>query len=550
MYRESTVSPWFGALLITGAFLLIYGVWAVFPRELFRQECIYAVQAFEFTLKNPMVTVHDMPVRNAYPIFPALCSLLYRFAGIPMEAALRLVTVFFIAAGSVLVYFSAAMGHGKRAGLVGAAMYCSTLLMLDKGVSGAPQTMSAFWLLAAQMSFFYYGLRLGKWDLAWPLCTVLLMAGFFSGGFLVVTLFAVPLFFLRRLIAGRAKYRNWGFLVAVIALLLGCLGRFAVQWSMERTTGGTLFFRGFTDPDYLGDFLLYWIMLPIRLLPWSFIAWIPFCAALQRIDDKPLFSKFLRVHVFVTATVLWLLPQLDGRALFYLPGTLAILCGIYYELGMRRFGERLRKLAPAAEYMALLLAMMLAVGLWGEEKLLSKCLSLGLSLRFRTAPDFLPTVLLAMAAILTIGVLLRWLRRSIPVWIVLFSVFLMCGLFYTAIVMRYQAQSTAKGSFGKVIKETLAREGGKKESPFTIYKTGTAPLYGELFYAGARIVQLPSADLLPDDKTHVIYLLSNGFPQNPKWSWSNLLPENFTYRGHRIMLWRGKRNFQEKFKDK
>ena len=128
MYRESTVSPWFGALLIAGVFLLLYGAWIVFPRELFRQECIYAVQAVEFTLNKPMVTVHDMPVRNAYPIYPALCSLLYRFAGISMETALRLVTVFFIAAGAVLVYFSAAMGSGKRAGLVGAAMYCSTLL--------------------------------------------------------------------------------------------------------------------------------------------------------------------------------------------------------------------------------------------------------------------------------------------------------------------------------------------------------------------------------------------------------------------------------------
>lgn len=550
MYRESTVSPWFGALLITGAFLLIYGAWVVFPRELFRQECIYAVQSFEFTLKNPMVTVHDTPVRNAYPIFPALCSLLFRYAGLSMETALRLVTVFFIAAGSVLVYFSAAMGHGKRAGLVGAAMYCSTFLMLDKGVSGAPQTMSAFWLLAAQMSFFYFGLRRSKWNLAWPLCAILLVAGFFSGGFLVITLFAVPMFFLRRIVAGRAKYRNWGFFIALFAVLLACLGKFAVQWSLERTTGGTLFFRGFTDPDYLSEFLLYWVMLPLRLFPWIFIAWIPFCAALQRIDDKPLFSKFLRVHVCVTAVVLWLLPQMDGRGLCYLPGAFSILCGIYYELGMRRFGEGLRKLAPAAEYGAILVAMMLAVGVWGEETLLAKCFSLGLSLRFRNAPDFLPSVLLAIAAVLGIGILLRWLRRSIPVWIVLLSLSLMSGLFYSAIMMRYQAQDTSKGRFGKVIRETLAQDRGKNEGTPTVYKAGIPSLYGELFYSGAKIIQLSSADHLPDDKKHVIYLLSDSFPQNPKWSWSNLLPDNFTYQGRRIMLWRGKRNFQEKFKDK
>ena len=71
MYRESTVNPWVGALLIAGVFLLIYFGWVLYPRELFRQECVYAAQALEFDLTNPMVTVHETPVRNAYP---PICS--------------------------------------------------------------------------------------------------------------------------------------------------------------------------------------------------------------------------------------------------------------------------------------------------------------------------------------------------------------------------------------------------------------------------------------------------------------------------------------------
>lgn len=550
MYRESNITPWFGILLIAGAFMLIYGAWVVFPRELFRQECIYAVQSLEFTPKNPMVTVQGMPVRNAYPIYPALCSLLYRGLGVSMETALRLVTVFFIAAGSVLVYFSAASGNGRRAGLVGAAMYCSSLLMLDKGVSGSPQTMSAFWLLAAQMTLFYFGLRRSQWNLAWPLCALLLMAGFFSGGFMVITLFFVPLFFLRRLVAGRAKYRNWGFFVALFVVLLGCLGKFAIQWNIERTTAGTLFFRGFTHPDYWSEFLLYWLKLPLRLFPWCFIAWIPFCAALQRIDNKPLFSKYLRVLIFVTVVILWLIPQGDGRELFYLPGALSILCGVYYELGMRRFGERLRKLAPAAEYTALVVIVMIAMGVWGEEKLLARCFSLGLSLNFRTASDLLPIAVTAMAGVLVIGVLLRSLRPKIPVWIVLLSVSLMGSIFYSSIMLRYQAQDKAKGRFGNAIKEVLQKDAGRNSADIVLYKTGSESLYGELFYSGAKVIQLPSADQLPDTQAHVVYLISRSFPQNPKWSWTNLMPENFSIDGDRYMLWRGKRNFQEKFKDK
>ena len=547
MYRESTIPPWAGFLIIGITFLTIYGIWVFFPRELFRQECFYAAQAFEYTLKHPMVTIHETPVRNAYPIYPALCAFLYRCLGLPMETALRLVTVFFIAAGTLLVYFSAALGNGKRAGMVGAAMYCSTLLFLDKGVTGAPHAMSAFWLLAAQMSFFYFGLRRGKWNLAWPLCAVLLMTGFFSGGFLVLALFFIPMFFMRRLIAGRSKYRNVGFAAAVMIVLLGGVGRLAVQWTLERTTGGTMFFKDFMDPDFLGEFLLYWVKLPVRLLPWSFIAWIPFCVALQRLDNKPLFSKYLRIAFFVTAVVLWLIPKNDSRELFYLTGNLAILCGVYYELGMRRFGERLRRLAPVAEYGALAVALMLAVGFWGGENLLSRCFSLGLSLKFRQAPDMIWFVGPAIVFVLVLGGVLRWMRRKMPVWIVLLSLTLMAGCFYGVIMLRYQAQDKAKGDFGRMIRKTLLENSGKDGKNLILYKTGTAPLYGELFYAGARIIELPSADQLPDNTSADIYLISSSFPQNPKWSWSNLLPENFTYQERRIMLWRGKRHSQEKF---
>lgn len=547
MYREQTVSPWFGALLIAGVFLLVYAGWVLYPRELFRQESVYAVQALEFNLKNPLVTMHGTPVRNAYPVFPAVCSLLYNSLGLPMELVLRFVTVFFIAAGSVLVYFSAALGGEKRSGLVGAAFYCTTALMLDKGVTGAPQTMSAFWLLAAQMSFFYFGLRRGKWNLAWLLCVFLLMLGFFTDGLLVLFCFVVPLFLLRRLIAGRAKYRNWGFPAALVIVFLSLVARFTIQWNLERTTGGTLFFRGFTHPDYLGDFLLYFLRLPLLLFPWSVIAWLPFCVALQQLDSKPLFSKYLRINVLVTVFLLWLIPKTDGREMFYLLGPLAILTGLYYDLGMRRFGERLRKLAPLAEYGALLTVLLLAVGMWGNAQLLSKCFSLGLTLKFRASQETLAAVLFAITAVLITGFLLRWMRNRRPVWIVLLSFSLMGGMFYSTLMLRYRAQENRAATFGRQIRETLQADQKEPGKLPELYKTGVGDLYGELFYSGARIIQLPSADLLPDDRTDTVYLLSSAFPQNPKWSWQNLLPENFSFQGKRIMLWRGKRNFQEKF---
>ena len=549
MYRESTITPWTGAMLIAGAFAIIFGGWIFFPRELFREEALYAVQAAEFDWRNFVVTAQETPIRNAYPMYPALASLLYHGIGLPMELSLRLVSVFFIAAGSVLVYFSAATGNGVRSGLVGAAMYCSTLLMLDKGVSGAPESMSAFFLLAAQMCFFYFGMRRGKWHIAWAGSSLFLIAGYFSGGFLIPLLFIVPMLFFRRLIAGKAKYRNWGFIAGTILLIISCLGKVAVHWSLERTAGGTIFFRGFAEPDYLLEFLTYWFKLPVWLLPWSFIAWIPFCVALQRIDDKPLFSKYLRIQTMVTAFMLWFTPRDDHRELFYLLGNLSILCGVYYELGMRRFGERLRKAAPFAEYAVLVIVMMFAAGLMVEEKLLSKCFSLSNTLNFRDAPETVFHALAGVACIMIIWGVLRCMRRKMPVWLVLLALSVTAGMFSGVMLLRYRAQDMEKGKVGRYIKKTLADAERTPGTP-VLYKVGTEDLYGELFYSGARVKRIHSTDDLPDSTSGDIYLLSSFFPQNPKWSWRNLLPDGYSCNGRRMMLWRGTRNSREKFTER
>ena len=194
--------------------------------------------------------------------------------------------------------------------------------------------------------------------------------------------------------------------------------------------------------------------------------------------------------------------------------------------------------------------MMLAVALWGDSKILSKCFSLRLGLGFRNAAELLPVLLGAMGAVLCMGLILRWMRRSMPVWIVLLSVSVIGSVFYGTVMLRYQAQENAKSLFGTTVKDVLLLD-TKKEGPRPVlYKTESAPLYGELFYSGAKVIQLPSADQLPDSEARVVYLISSGFPQNPKWSWTNLLPENYTYQKQRVMLWRGNRNFQEKFKEK
>ena len=87
----------------------------------------------------------------------------------------------------------------------------------------------------------------------------------------------------------------------------------------------------FQSSDYWQEALTFPLMLPVRLLPWSIIAWLPFCVALQTTDQTPIFSRYLRTLTLSTLLLLWLMPAHDARELLYLLGPLAIQTGLFYD---------------------------------------------------------------------------------------------------------------------------------------------------------------------------------------------------------------------------
>lgn len=92
--------------------------------------------------------------------------------------------------------------------------------------------------------------------------------------------------------------------------------------------------------EYLLKLLCFPVEFAVRLLPWTLIAWVPFCVALQALDETPIFSRYLRTLTIATFGLLWLLPDNDPRDFLFLLGPLSILVGINYELAMRRYGIR------------------------------------------------------------------------------------------------------------------------------------------------------------------------------------------------------------------
>lgn len=71
-----------------------------------------------------------------------------------------------------------------------------------------------------------------------------------------------------------------------------------------------------------------------------------------------------------------------------------------------------------------------------------------------------------------------------------------------------------------------------------LYKSNILDLYGELYYSGTEVRRILELDELPTTE-EVVYLISTEFPQYPDRSWVNLLAPDYSYRGHRLFLWKG-----------
>ena len=535
LYVEKNWTKTTAVLVLIAAFLIIYLPWLSGSRELFREESLYAVETVEYGENSLQVTAHGMPVYSNAPLFPAFCHLIWKTTGLPLELVMRGISMLMLAAGAILVYFASASQREPRAGWVAAAFYLTPLIGLEKAVEGTPVTMAAFFLIAAQLLFFYYGMRRSNWTKAWIFSAILLSFGFLAGGPAVIFFFAAPMFFFRRPLSVKSKFNTPGFAAAVLIL-----ATIVAIWTVpgllnaERNLydiwlDSFLFYKR----KYLLDLIEFPLLLPLRLLPWSLIAWLPFCVALQDLDKTPIYSRYLRTLFLVNLVLVWFFNDSESRAIIYLLGPLSILTGISYDLGTRRYGERIRKTLVVCEILVLLLAVAFVAVLVTPENILSFFMSLKNTLSFRKNTVFFITACIGSTLLVVSGIALHIMRKKQPLWSMLLLTVVCCGIFYGGVMNPYRSQIRSKRDFGTDIRSVLP-----KEKDLILYKQGINDLYGELFYTGVKIRKLSSLKELPQD-THVVYLLSTEFPGTTDRSWTNLLPPDYTYNRHPLLLWKG-----------
>ncbi len=534
VYRETHIPRWLGFFILAFAFLILFQPWALGMRELFRLEGFYAAQAAEFTPDSLIVTAHGVAIGNAYPLFPALAALLHRGLGLEMELALRLISVIMTGAAAAVVGFSAASERSARAGLAAAAMFLGSNLILEKSVDGDPAMLEVFLLISAQMLFFQYGVRRMNWSMGWIWSLALLSLGFLAGGFWMILLFVFPMFFFRRPLSVKSKFRHIGFLIGIVLLVGTILAWGLPYWtSSSAVPFGWVWWNESSFWGYLLKLLAFPFEFALRLLPWTLIAWIPFCVALQALDETPILSRYLRTLSIATFGLLWILPESDPRDFLFLLAPLSILVGINYDLAMRRYGRKIRLWMVFCEYFVAFAAIGVAVGCFVPDGLLSRFISITHTSEFSDSVAYRTIAIGAVVVLLLLALYLHFGRKTRPVWLMLLGTSVAAGIFFWVVLQPYRAQDHEKRELGQRIATVLA-----SEPEGILYKSNILDLYGELYYSGTTVRKLQEP-VRPSTGEPVVYLLGTEFPQRPDRTWSNLLPSDFTYKKHRLGLWKG-----------
>lgn len=535
-YREIRHAFWWSLLLLLAVAALIHLPWVFSGRELFRQEGLYAVEATEYNIADGVVTAHGVALKNGFPLYPAVCHYAEKWIPLPLETTMRLISIAMFLLTATGVFFGAKSGRNAHAGIVAAAIYLTSFVTMEKAWEGNPVTISAFFLLLAQLFFFYYGIRRSDWNKAWISAGILMGLGFLSGGFRLLLFFVLPMFFFRRPLSMKSKFHHPGFVFGIILF-----GIAFAAWAVPLAVAYHQIpldyqFWSRSSAEFWYNIVSFPFKFLIQLLPWTLIIWLPFCPALRDTDATPIYDRYLRTLVLPAFAIIWLAPEFDAREVLYLLGPLAILCGNAYELGMRRYGLKIKKLLLVCEYAAGTTIILMTLMLFAPEWLLGYFGEIGRSLKFRDAPEFqhIQIICYALAFLLLLAIRIERCRDSVARTLLLTSAVI--GVYYSGIYLRYHEQGGEKRIFGDIIASAL-----ENQPRGTLYKANIADLYGPLYYAHVPVVKLPAPENLPNDE-EVVYLLGESFPLHSDRSWRNLLPPGYTYQGHALGLWMGTRN--------
>jgi 4-amino-4-deoxy-L-arabinose transferase-like glycosyltransferase len=540
LYEEKKINTFIIFLLLVVVFWAMFSPWRLGERELYWDEDYYAVQTLELEHTPPITFAHGEFTYSSSPLFPLIVSQIKSELSLPVEFVLRMVSVLALAGLACLVWIAARNAGGVQAAAVATAVMISSNIVIEKAIDGYPDTLTLLFLMAGWMLWFSLGVGRGRWSLAWILGFFFCGLAFYTQGFSAILYFVFPLIFMRRPMTIWRKLKKPGFAIGIFILLLFVL----LWWPPKEVNIIPLVFEGEDILDYLQHLAFFPISVVMRFLPWSFLAWVPFCVAFMPLDKTPIFSRFLRTLFFGIFFLLWFMPNFDARGMLILVPPVAILIGINYASFIRRYGRHFPKFYSYLGWGAILCAGILMGFYFAPEEWVVSFASFyrGISFRYEIYNQI--NAYAGAGLMLLMGIILLLYKKT-PIWIVITFLGCITGLFLWNIIIPYKAQAHGKQLLGKELREILQKENIPANE--VIYKSAIKDLYGECYYMGYQVKKIYSLKELPKYK-EVVYLISTDYPPVPSREWTNLLTEERHYRGRPIGLRRGvlkKRQFKK-----
>ena len=546
LYKEIKLNRFIIILLLITAFLAIFWPWRLGERELYWDEDYYAVQTLELEHTPSITFAHGEFTYDSSPLFPLIVSKLKSDLSLPIEFVLRLVSVLALVGIACLVWIAAKNAGGIQAAAVATSVMISSNIVIEKAVDGYPATLSLLFLMTGWLMWFSLGVGRGKWNLAWILGFFFCGLAFYTQGFSAILYFVFPLIFMRRPMTIWRKLKKPGFAIGLFILLLFVL----LWWIPHLVFAGDVEIRPIVfDTDDILDYLQHLAFFPIdvvmRFLPWSILAWVPFCVAFMPLDKTPIFSRFLRTLFFGLFFLLWLMPNFEARFILLLVPPVAILIGTNYGLFIRRYGRHFPAFYKYFGWMSLLCAAAVMAFYFAPEEWVLSVASFSRGITFRNLLSNQINAYTGTGLMILIGLILLF-HRKLQIWMLILFMGCVPGLFLWSVIVPYKAQAKGKKILGQQLREILQEENIPTSE--IIYKSEIKDLYGECYYMGYQVKKIYSLQELPKDK-EVIYLISTNYPQVPTREWTNLLlPEKRQYRGRPIGFRRGvlkKRQFKK-----
>ena len=277
--------------------------------------------------------------------------------------------------------------------------------------------------------------------------------------------------------------------------------------------------------------------IAFRLLPWTFFLYAPYCAALIAIDRNPLFSKYLRTLLTVSALILIFDPFSKARDILYLIPAFALLTGLNYEIVVRRHGGIMCRILQWCAVVLLLCGT--AILLY---ELLPPAFLKKIAEAVRIEPGILKAAfpglsLLEAVASVLIASLAYWMAvRKRHIWLVTILVFAAGMLCFYSLITPRRAMQRFRSETGMAFRKAL----GNDFSPdITVYKDSSiSGLYAECYYLGTRIKTIPFSQT-DSIKDKTLFLLSPSSIQPPDSSRNWVRTMDIIYKKQNLYMWKG-----------